>query len=162
LGLPFTPDFKIRIVDEKGRNAEVNQIGEIIISSPTVMQGYYDQKAETEKTLRNGWLYTGDYGYEDKEGYLYFAGLKKNIAKVGGSMVDLQEVQDILLSHPAISQVRVYSKEDDMRGHVIAAEVGCRVDSNLTEREIREYCSKYLSLYKIPKMIEFTREVTPK
>ncbi len=159
LGLPFRPDFKIRIVDEKGVNRAVNQIGEIIVSSPTVMQGYYGRKAETEKVLKNGWLYTGDYGYVDEAGYLYFSGLKKNIAKVGGNMVDLREVQDVLLSHPSISNVRVYSKEDDLRGHVIAVEVVSHVNGKLTEREIGTYCGKYLSHFKVPKTIEFTSEV---
>ncbi len=159
LGLPFTPDFKIRIVDEKGMNAEINQTGEIIINSPTVMQGYYEQKAETQKVLKKGWLYSGDYGYLDAGGYLHFVGLKKNIAKVGGNMVDLQEVKDVLISHPSISAAHAYSREDDLRGHVIVAKVLSHLNGKLTEREIKTYCGKYLSYYKVPKAIEFTPEV---
>lgn len=154
LGLPLRSDFLIRIVDETDVDRAVNRIGEIIIKTPTLMQGYYDNLDETNKVLKQGWFYTGDLGYLDEEGYLHFAGLKKNIAKVSGNMVDLKEVQDVLLSHPAVSDAIVYAKEDVLWGHVIAAHVKYSSSVYLRENELRDYCSKYLSRYKIPKEIK--------
>jgi long-chain acyl-CoA synthetase len=159
LGLPLRRDFQVKIVGDNGVLKEVNEVGEIVINSPTVMQGYYNRKEETREVLKDGYLYTGDYGYLDEKGYLYFAGLKKNVAKVGGNMVDLKEVKDVLLSHPWIADAFVYSEKDELWGHIVAAEVVSRTNGELTESDIKSFCSKRLSRYKVAKKIKFKTEV---
>lgn len=155
LGLPLRPDFHIRIVGEDGKICRNGQAGEINIKGPTVMQGYLNQKDFAGSVLRDGWLSTGDFGFVDKDGYLYFSGIKKKIAKVGGNMVDLTEVRDILLSHPGICSVEVYPVQDDLWGHIIGAKISRVNNAKLAENEIRKYCSQYISHYKVPRIIEF-------
>jgi long-chain acyl-CoA synthetase len=162
LGLPLRADFYIQIVAEDGKKCETGQVGEIKIQSPTVMQGYLNRKEETGRVLLNRWFYTGDNGYLDKDGYLYFSGLKKNITKVGGNMVDLQEVKDVLLSHPMISRVDVYPKEDGLWGHIIAVKIYLIGNEQLSESDIRSFCSKRLSRHKVPKNIELLARVVKK
>lgn len=159
LGLPFGKDIKICIVDENDNLKKMNEVGEIVIKTPAAMQSYYNQQAETQEVLKNGFFYSGDYGYLDDEGYLHFSGLKKRVAKVGGNMVDLMEVKNVLLSHPLISDAYVYSKEDKLWGHSIVTEVVSEGNNQLTAMEIRNYCSQYLSHYKVPKMIDVVEEV---
>ncbi len=158
LGLPLRSSFHIRIIGDDGIAKGINTIGEITTSGPTVTHGYFNEDEETQKSLKGGWLYTGDYGYLDEDGYLHFAGLKKNIAKVGGNMVDLTEVQNVLLTHPGIADAFVYSKEDSLWGQVVAAKVVSRAGSELTESMIKAYCGTYLSRHKLSKMVEFTTE----
>ncbi len=159
LGLPLRKDFQIRIVDDKGNQKGINEVGEIAIHAPTVTQGYYKQQAMTQEVLKDGWFYTGDYGCLDDEGYLYFTALKKNVAKVGGNMVDLKEVKDVLLSHPSISEAFVYAKEDSIWGHVIAARVVSHSDGKLAEREVKNFCGRLLAPFKVPKVLDFEPEV---
>lgn len=159
LGLPFRHDFQIKIVNDDGvhkgcKEDKMDVPGEIAIYSPTVMAGYYRQRIETDRVLKDGWLYTGDYGYVDKQGYLHFTGLKKNIAKVGGRLVDLSEVQNVLLCHPSILDVRAYAKKHDLWGHIIAADVVSRDPGKLTDWEIKKFCGSRLSQFKVPKIIE--------
>src|SRR3990172_586579 len=156
LGLPLRSNFHIRIMGDDGIGKGTNTTGEITVSGPTVTLGYFNEEEETRKTLKDGWLYTGDYGYLDDDGYLYFTGLKKNIAKVGGNMADLTEVQNVLLTHPHISDAFVYSKEDSLWGQVVVAKVVSRADGDLTESMIKTFCGRYLSRHKISKMVEFT------
>ncbi len=158
LGLPFRHDFQIKIVGDDGVCKGINEKGEIAVCSPTVMQGYYNQREETDKVLKDGWLYTGDYGYVDKQGYLHFAGLKKNVAKVGGNMVDLTEVENVLLSHFSVLYARAYAKQDSLWGHVIAADVVSHENGKLTEKEMKLFCSKRLAQFKVPKMVELNQQ----
>jgi long-chain acyl-CoA synthetase len=157
LGLPFRQDVQIRIMGDNGECRYIKEVGEIAVKTPTIMQGYYDRREETKSVLREGWLYTGDYGYLDEKQYLYFSGLKKNITKVGGNIVDLKEVQNVLLSHPAILDAIVHPQEDDLWGHVVATEIVLHRNCELTEKEVKDFCGRMLSRYKIPRMIKFTR-----
>jgi len=159
LGTSGRDDIAIRIADEQGCSVETGAIGEICISSPTVMSGYFRMDIETRMALSDGWLNTGDYGYLDDDGYLNFSGRKKKVAKVGGNMVDLKEVQNVLLSHPLISDASVYAVEDDLWGHSIKAEVLCHGTDSLKESDILCYCKKRLTGYKIPKEVSIPVEV---
>src|SRR3989338_3396860 len=86
--------LSVRIVDETGKPKKIGEVGEIAVSGPTVMKGYFEMTEEFHAVYQNGWFLTGDLGYFDAEGYLYFSGLKKRITKVGGNMVDLLEVEN--------------------------------------------------------------------
>ncbi len=158
LGLPFRSDIKIRIVDENGEQQGIREVGEVIVNTPCGMRGYYKYEEETREVLRNDWHYTGDFGYLDEKGYLYFVGLKKKIAKVGGNIVDFEEIRNVLLSHSAITDAMVSAKDDDLWGHVVVAEIVSQVE--LTENDIKTFCGKSLSSYKVPKEIKFSVEVS--
>jgi long-chain acyl-CoA synthetase len=152
LGLPWHK-VEIKIVDEFGKEQAVNQIGEIVVGGPSVMQGYRNLENKTKKILKDGWLYTGDYGRLDKDGYLYFEGLKKKIVKVGGNTVDLTEVENTLLAHPAIRAAKVYAKPNSLWGHLLSAEVSLGANKEICEKELKSFCKQRLAMYKIPRTI---------
>lgn len=135
-------EVKIKIVD-----------GEILVGGPTVMKGYYNKNGENKKYLKDGWFKTGDLGYLDKDGYIYFTGLKKDIIKVGGNNVDLNEVRGVLNSFPGARDVRLTVVEDELWGHRIHAEMTVSSDKEITEREIKGFCGEKIALYKVPKKI---------
>ena len=135
-------EVKVKIVD-----------GEILVAGPTVMKGYYNKNGENKKYLKDGWFYTGDYGYIDEEGYIYFKGLKKDIVKIGGNNVDLNEVRNILNSFPGAQGVRLDIVEDELWGHRIHAEIIVSSKKEVTDRDVKAFCSKRMALYKIPKKI---------
>jgi len=89
-------DVKLKIVDKENRECKTDETGEIIVKCPSVMLGYYKAPKETMDVIQNGWFYTGDYGMMDNEGYVYFKGLKKSIAKIDGITVDLNEIKNVL------------------------------------------------------------------
>ncbi|MFA5389783.1 MAG: AMP-binding protein [Candidatus Omnitrophota bacterium] len=141
LGVPGH-EVKVRIVD-----------GEIVIGGPTVMKGYYNKDSENGRYLKDGWFYTGDYGYIDEEGYLYFKGLKKEIVKIGGNNVDLNEVKKVLGSFPGAKSVKLETAEDELWGQRLHAEVSVSSKGDVTEKDIRAFCGERMALYKIPKKI---------
>ena len=135
-------EVKVKIVD-----------GEILVAGPTVMKGYYNKNGENKKYFKDGWFKTGDLGYVDKDGYVYFKGLKKDIIKVGGNNVDLNEVKGVLNLFPGARNIRLDIIEDELWGHRIHAEMSVSSEKEITEREIKGFCSERLALYKIPKKI---------
>lgn len=152
LGIPGR-NMKVEIVDEKGKKLPCGAKGEIVIGGPSVMKGYYNRNGENQKFIKGGWFYTGDYGWKDKDGYVYFGGLKKDIIKVGGNNVDLNEVKNVLKSFPGAEDARVNIVDDELWGHKIDAEIVISSKREITEKEIRVFCSKKIALYKMPKNI---------
>jgi len=152
LGIPGR-NMKVEIVNEKGKIVSCGTKGEIVIGGPSVMKGYYNRISENKRFIRNGWFYTGDYGWKDKDGYVYFGGLKKDIIKVGGNNVDLNEVREVLNSFPGAKEARLNIVEDELWGHKIHAEIVVSSEKEITEKEIKAFCSKRIALYKIPKKI---------
>ena len=141
LGIPGH-EVKVKIVD-----------GEILIGGPTVMKGYYNKNGENKKYLKDGWFKTGDLGYIDEEGYIYFKGLKKDIIKVGGNNVDLNEVKGVLSSFPGVRKVSLNIAEDALWGNRIEAEMEIFSKEEITEKMVKLFCSERIALYKIPKKI---------
>lgn len=144
--------INVKIFDERDVEKPVGEIGEIMVTGPTVMKGYYGMPAESGAVLKGGWLHTGDLGWFDPEGYLHFSGLKKRIAKVGGNMVDLTEVEKRMLGIPGIGRVNVYSTPNDRWGSVIAADI-VPTNGPVNLKMIRHYLKPYLAMYKIPKIL---------
>jgi len=157
VGTPL-PDVEIRIVDADTGEGSLPQgeIGEILMRAPQLMQGYWQRPLETEKTIRNGWLYTGDIGYLDEDGYLFIVDRKKDVIKPSGFQVWPREVEEVIASHPAVNEVGVVSVADEYQGEAVKAWVVLRTDQEVTADEIRAYCRKKLAGYKVPRHIEFT------
>jgi len=131
--------------------------GEILVKGPTVIKGYYNRNGMNAEYFKNGWFYTGDYGRLDNEGYIYFKGLKKDIVKVGGNNVDLNEVRGVLNSFPGAKDIRLDIVEDELWGHRIHAEITVSSKKEITEKEVRAFCSERIALYKIPRRISISK-----
>lgn len=156
LGVPGH-EVKVKIVDEKGADLPPGKKGEIVIGGPTVMQGYYEKNGENRKFLKDGWFWTGDYGWIDREGYIYFEGLKKDIVKIGGNNVDLNEVKGVLSSFKGALDTSLDIIEDDLWGHHLRAEIKVASKNAAAEKAIRSFCRDRLAVYKIPKKIFITQ-----
>ncbi len=160
VGIPL-PDVEVRVGDmETGQGSlPAGKIGEILIRAPQLMLGYWQQPAETEKTLRDGWLYTGDIGYLDEDGYLFIVDRKKDVIKPGGFQVWPREVEEVIASHPAVSEVGVRGVPDEYQGEAVKAWIVLQPGQRVGADEIRAFCRKKLTGYKVPKQIEFVESL---
>jgi long-chain acyl-CoA synthetase len=123
------------------------------------MLGYWQQPAETKKTVRDGWLYTGDIGYLDEDGYLFIVDRKKDVIKPSGFQVWPREVEEVIASHPAVGEVGVRGVPDEYQGEAVKAWIVLRPGQRATVDEIRAFCRKKLTGYKVPKKIEFVESL---
>jgi long-chain acyl-CoA synthetase len=162
IGLPL-PDIDCKIVDveEGSREMPVGEVGEVILESPTVMKEYWNMPQETAIALREGWLYTGDIGKMDENGYFYIVDRKKDMIIASGFNIYPREVEDVLYEHPKILEAAVAGIPDPKRGETVKAWVVLKPGQTATLEEIREFCSDKLAKYKIPYYIEF-RDSLPK
>ncbi len=156
IGLPVA-DTDVKVVDlaEGTREMPVGEAGEIIIKGPQVTSGYYKMPKETEGTLRDGWLYTGDIGKMDEEGYFYIVDRKKDMIIAGGYNIYPREIDEILFEHPKILEACAVGIPDPYRGETVKAFVVLKPGETLTEEEVIKYCAEKLAKYKIPKKVEF-------
>ena len=161
-GVPL-PDVDVRIVDvETGEQTlPSGQVGEIIIQAPQIMVGYWERPTETNNMIRNGWVYTGDLGYMDEDGYVFIVDRKKDLIKPGGFQVWPREVEEIIAAHPAVAEVSVAGIPDGYQGEAVKAWVVLRQGQQVTPDELRAHCKERLVGYKIPKHFEF-RDSLPK
>ena len=159
VGMPV-PSTDVRIVDDNGNVMGVGQEGEIQVKGPQVMLGYYNQPEETAKTIRNGWLCTGDIGVMDDDGYFRVVDRKKDMIIVSGFKVFPNEVEDIVQSHPKVKECAAIGIPNEKSGEVVKLFI-VKKDKSLTKNEIIEFCKENLTGYKLPKEIEF-RDSLPK
>lgn len=162
VGLPL-PDVEIRIVDahNEERSLPTGEIGEIAMSAPQLMRGYWQRPDETAEILRDGWLYTGDLGYMDADGYLFIVDRQKDLIKPSGFQVWPREVEEVIASHPAVMEVGVAGVPDQYQGEAVVAWVVAQPGATISGDEIRAYCREHLAAYKVPRRIEF-RDQLPK
>lgn len=160
IGLPL-PDVDCRLVDIEDENKEVSQgdIGELVISGPQVMPGYFNNPEESLIALKNGWLYTGDIAMMDKEGYFYLVDRKKSLIKVSGFQVWPSEIEKIINDHPAVKESCVGGVPEDARGEQVIAWVVLKPEVVTTRNEIINWCKKYLSSYKVPSEVIFIQQI---
>ncbi|MEM4407010.1 MAG: AMP-binding protein [Candidatus Methanomethylicaceae archaeon] len=158
VGRPFT-NVEVKVVDEKGREVAEREVGEIIVRGPNVMIGYLEDPDLTKVALREGWLYTGDLGYFDERGLLYLVGRKKEIIISGGENIHPQEVEEVLLTHPDVSDAAVVGVPDHVWGERVHAFVVKKSGSNLREEEVMEYCKGRIAGYKRPRSVQFVKYI---
>ncbi len=161
-GLPL-PDVDVKIVDVETGERELGsgQVGEVIIQAPQIMVGYWERPTETHNMIRNGWVYTGDLGYLDEDGYLFIVDRKKDLIKPGGFQVWPREVEEVIATHPAVAEVSVAGVPDSYQGEAVKAWIVSRAGQHVTVEEIRAYCRDKLAAYKVPRSVEF-RDTLPK
>ena len=161
IGLPW-PDTEAAVVSlESGEILPPGEIGEIIVKGPQVMKGYWNRPEETEMALKDGWLYTGDIGYMDEDGYFYIVDRKKDMIIASGFNIYPREVEEVLYEHPAIKEVAVAGIPDPYRGETVKAFVVLKEGAEVTEEELDQFCRERLAAYKVPRIYEF-REELPK
>jgi fatty-acyl-CoA synthase len=142
-----------------GTRLGVDGEGEVLAASNVVMKGYWEQPAETELALRDGWFHTGDGGFIDDENYLTIADRKKDVIISGGENVSSIEVEDCIFSHPAVAEVAVIGVPHEKWGETVVALVVVANGSTVTEVEIVEHCRARLAHYKCPTLVEFRNEL---
>ncbi|WP_430787765.1 fatty acid--CoA ligase family protein [Virgibacillus flavescens] len=147
-----------KIVDEFGEEVPVGEVGELIVRGPNIMKGYYKMPEETSHALKDSWLYTGDMARMDDEGYFYIVDRKKDMIIVGGFNVYPREVEEVLYTHPSISEAAVVGTPDSNTGEAIISFVVSK-DPSLKEDILIEFCKSHLAKYKVPKSIEFLDEL---
>jgi len=157
---------KVRIVDDDDKPLESEKVGKIITKGPHIMKGYYKMPELTEQTIKKSWLYTGDLGYMDKEGYLYIVGREKELIIRGGENISPKEIDNVLYKHPAIADAAVAGIPDKIYGEEIAAFVILKENQEKTQEEIKtiekeiiEHCKKHLAEYKCPKTVKFIKNI---
>lgn len=160
IGLPF-PSVDCRIVDldDEVTDLQPNEVGELLIKSPSNMKGYFNMPTETENSLRGEWLYTGDIAYVDDDGYFYIVDRKKELIKPGGMQVWPREVEEVISENPVVLEVGVAGVPDAYRGETVKAWVVLKPGEVATEDEIKEWCREKLAPYKVPTQIEFKDEL---
>ena len=157
IGKPLD-DVEVEIVDESGQSVSVGDTGEIVARGSRMMAGYWQEESATQQTLRGGWIYTGDLGYQDQDGYIYLSGRAKDFIKRGGEMISPEEVEQVLRSHPELDDAAVIGVLDAEWGEEVRAIVVGRA-GRVNEEQIIEYCRDRLAGYKRPRSVVFVNEL---
>lgn len=162
IGIPW-PDTDVKLVDVDDGTKEVprGEPGEIVIRSPLVMKGYWDEPEETAGQLKDGWLYTGDVAVRDEDDYFFIVDRKKDMIIAGGYNIYPREIDEVLYEHPKIADAVTVGIPDEYRGETVKAFIVPKEGETLTEEEVLRFCEEKLAAYKRPKLIEF-REELPK
>jgi long-chain acyl-CoA synthetase len=168
VGMPL-PDVAVRIVDEATGTRELapNEVGEIVIAAPQLMNGYWNRPDETALVLREHvfdgvsgrWLHTGDLGSIDEDGYVFIVDRKKDLIKTSGFQVWPREIEEVLASHPAVAEVGVAGVPDRSKGEAVKAWVVLRAGQTAGETELRAFCREHLAPYKVPSTIVFRADL---
>lgn len=160
IGLPL-PDTDAKIVDlETGeRTLPPKEIGEVAVKGPQVMAGYWNQPGETAMVLRDGWLYTGDIGYMDEQGYFTIVDRKKEMIIAGGFNVYPREVEEPLYEHPSIKEAVAVGLPDPYRGETVKVYIVLKEGERATEQEIIDFCKQRMAKHKVPTLVEFRQEL---
>ena len=165
VGMPF-PSTELAIIalepDEQGKYAflGVGKAGELLARGPQVMKGYYNNSEETRNAIdADGWLHTGDIAQMDEEGYFYIVDRKKDLIIASGYNIVPREVEEVLFMHPKVMEAAVVGVPDAKRGETVKAFVVLRAGETATPEEIRSFCKERLAPYKVPSLVEFTKEL---
>ena len=149
------PGCAVRVVDASGRELAPDQIGEVLLTGPSVFIGYDKNPQATAETLRNGWVYTGDLGKLDADGCLYIVGRKRDMVIRGGANIYPVEIEEALYAHPAVSECAVIGIPDELYGETVKAVVVVNENFKLSEAELVEHCRRRLAAYKVPASVAF-------
>ena len=160
IGIPL-PDTLARIVDldDPEKQMPVGEPGELVIQGPQVMRGYKNMEEETQATLINGWLHTGDIATMDEDGYFYIVDRKKDMIISGGYNVYPRDIDEVLFGHPKVMEACAVGIPHPTRGEQVKAFVVLTPGSSATAEELIEYCGAHLAKYKLPTQIEFIDEL---
>jgi acyl-CoA synthetase (AMP-forming)/AMP-acid ligase II len=152
-------NYELRVVDQNDQDVRVGEVGEIVVRSESMMKGYWKLEEETKIKLRNGWLHTGDLGKIDEDGYVYIVERKDDLIISGGVNIYPREIEEVLYTHPKVSEVSVVGVPDEHWGEIVKAVVVLKEGVEAKEEEIIDFCARHLASYKKPKSVEFWKEL---
>ncbi|HLF78658.1 MAG TPA: acyl--CoA ligase [Dehalococcoidia bacterium] len=150
---------QVAIMDDEGNLLPSPKIGEIVIKGGNVTAGYENNATANESSFTHGWFRTGDQGMQDRDGYLFLTGRLKEIINRGGEKVSPREIDEVLLQHPAVAQAVAFGMPHERLGEEVAAAVVLNEGASADERELRDYCSKMLADFKLPKTIVILTDI---
>lgn len=145
----------VRIVDDAGRDLPAGEIGEILVRSCSVIDGYWRQPEAAAEVIRNGWFHTGDLGYLDDARYLFVVDRKKDMVVSGGVNVYTKEIEAVLYQHPAVREAAIFGVPDDVWGEKVTAAIALKAGVVVTAEELVEFCRGRLAGFKLPKAVHF-------
>lgn len=154
IGLPL-PGVEVQIHDEADQPVSRGAVGEIVVRGPNVMQGYYRQPQATAEALRNGWLHTGDLGYQDDEGAFYLVDRAKDVIIKGGLNIYPREIEEAILTHPTVAEAVVVGVPDPLKGEAIKAYVLLRAGQQVTQKALLVHLRERITPNKVPDVIEW-------
>jgi long-chain acyl-CoA synthetase len=152
------PAVRSKVVDENGKVLPRGVVGELVVQGPNVMRGYLGLPEATSDAFKDGWFYTGDLATMDKDGYIFIVDRKKDLILVGGYNVYPREVEEVLYQHPDVVEAAVIGVPDGDYGENVKAYVVVR-DEQITMNDIIQFCQDKLVKYKLPKQVEFFKEL---
>jgi long-chain acyl-CoA synthetase len=155
---PPLPGVEAVTVGEDGRALEKGKTGELIVKGPNVMKGYFNKEKETNETIKDGWLYTGDIAKIDEDGYIYIVDRKKDLIIVDGMNIYPREVEDIVIKHQAVEECAMVGVPADKGSELPILFIKKKEDASLNEKEIREHLKGRVAQFKLPKRIVFIEE----
>ena len=159
IGVPIS-STEVSIRDEDGKELGIGAVGEICIRGPQVMAGYWNRPDETEKVmLEDGWFRSGDMGRMDERGYIFIEDRKKDMILVSGFNVYPNEVEGVAVMHPAVLEAAAVGIPDEKSGEMVKLFVVCREGQGVTEKELIDFCREGLTGYKVPRKVEFRKEL---
>jgi len=150
---------EVRIVDEQGEEVAPGIVGEITVRGAQIMQGYWNLPEATARTLRDGWLFTGDAARMDEEGFIYIEDRIKDMIVSGGENVYPKEVENALFEHPDVADAAVIGIPSEKWGEAILAFLVTRDGEPIETEEVMDFCRERLAGYKVPRQVEFLAEV---
>jgi long-chain acyl-CoA synthetase len=156
IGLPMK-GTEMKVVNNEGEPLPPRREGEIVIRGPMLMKGYWNKPEETAEVLRGGWLYTGDIGYVDEDGYFWITDRKKDLIIKAGENISPRTVEEVLFKHPKVSEAAVIGIKDEVYGEEIKAFVVLKPGQTSSAGEIIEYCRTRLSNFLVPKEVVFLK-----
>lgn len=150
------PGVELRVVNAEGKPVQPGETGEVIAKGDNVMPGYYKDAEGTAQAIRDGWLYTGDLGTVDTDGFIYLTARSKEIIKVGGKRISPKEIEAVILALQGVVDCTIEGVEDEIQGEALKATITLNKDKGegLSEDAIKEHCAQHLALYKVPQIIE--------
>jgi acyl-CoA synthetase (AMP-forming)/AMP-acid ligase II len=158
VGYPF-PDNKVRIVADSGQDCPPGEPGEIVVASPAMFRGYWNDSAATATTLRDGWCHTGDVGLFDEEGLLHLVDRKKDVIISGGENIYSLEVEEAVVSHPSVAQCVVIGVPDERWGESVCAVIVPAAGATIDLDTIRGHVQERLARYKAPRSVVILDEL---
>ncbi len=152
---PATPGVGMKIVDDDDNDLPQGEVGEIVLQSPVIMKGYWNNPEATAESIKNGWFHTGDLGYVDEDGFFFITDRKKDLIIRGGFNISPREVEEVIFTHPKVADVVVLGVPDKREQEVVKAFVVLKEGETCDDKDILEHCRANLAPYKAPKLVEF-------
>jgi acyl-CoA synthetase (AMP-forming)/AMP-acid ligase II len=153
------PGVTLTVKNRKGEEIKPGETGEIIAAGDNIMMGYWNNKADTNKVLKDDGLHTGDLATIDEDGFLFIVSRKSDMIKSGAHRISPKEIEELIMEDNRVHEVAVVGEPDELMGENILALVVPREEAQLEDKDILKLCKKHLPLYKVPKRVEFRKSL---